>query len=406
MAFLVQFFRVVLSSFSLYILLFFIFSASYLISKPLIYRKKYWFWIYSVLGIGISFINAQLIVNNIGDLLVITCCVLMVLLCDTRKETFNSCIKIIFIFSVFYASSIWIQILLPGVYKGYLNLLSSDAAAKIIRNVSFGYYTGFSTNCGFTAGHIVAGIFALTSKLPNEYKERKKNTACVIFLLVSLFMTGKRFHAFACLLVVVVIYLFSVQGSKKIRRIGMVFTALFMVIILFYILKPLFMTIPSISRIIETLDLVIEGADVSNGRLVLWNWGMTQFRNNPIFGIGWGQFRNSVIGNVTLMTELDSHNIYVQLLCETGLVGFVSFVIPMLISLVKAIKLYKQYVTRNTVNDDKWKEMVLFSISYQAFFILYGFFGNPLYDTNYQIIYFFVIAVSCAAETQCVYYEH
>lgn len=126
---------------------------------------------------------------------------------------------------------------------------------------------------------------------------------------------------------------------------------------------------------------------MSNGRFVRFAYGWELFKQNPIFGIGWAQYRYNYI------KYSDVHNIYIQLLCETGIVGTVIFVLAFLCSLVKGIKKLLTCVRLNIT--DERRELLFYALFVQLLFLMYGLVGNGLYD--YYIFYFyaFAVAVSC-----------
>lgn len=63
--------------------------------------------------------------------------------------------------------------------------------------------------------------------------------------------------------------------------------------------------------------------DISTGRVEIWENGMRMFSSHPILGIGSGAFiaANSS-GDFGPPIDLNPHSIYVQLLAEVGLIGF------------------------------------------------------------------------------------
>jgi O-antigen ligase len=69
-------------------------------------------------------------------------------------------------------------------------------------------------------------------------------------------------------------------------------------------------------------------------RIILWGYALHQFIQSPVIGIGWGRFNdvNIVLSGISGMVDLalqgeqrfnvsSAHNSYLQLLCESGLVG-------------------------------------------------------------------------------------
>ncbi len=72
--------------------------------------------------------------------------------------------------------------------------------------------------------------------------------------------------------------------------------------------------------------------DVSSGRLELWKRAAKLFRDSPVTGIGWGRFSDHVTDTYNEYLDgplTDVHNNYLQLLCETGVMGFILVLSPM-----------------------------------------------------------------------------
>ena len=130
--------------------------------------------------------------------------------------------------------------------------------------------------------------------------------------------------------------------------------------------------------------------DVSTSRFELYAWAWKLFREHPLFGIGWGMYRTTVVGNVTFRAVLDTHNIYLQLLAETGLIGFLVFVTLFLYMWIKTKNAYLECLQKYP--QSIWKMAISFSLLYQTFFLLYGLTGNTLYDQHNQILYM----ISCS----------
>ena len=114
--------------------------------------------------------------------------------------------------------------------------------------------------------------------------------------------------------------------------------------------------------------------DMSVGRVDVWLKAFSMFGNHSLVGIGWGQYVNQGgwFWNI--------HNIYIQLLVETGIIGFIIYCGWFLFHLVRTWSMY----SKMRVNPEDYTNidycLMNFSLAMQIFFILYGFTGNPLYD--------------------------
>lgn len=65
-------------------------------------------------------------------------------------------------------------------------------------------------------------------------------------------------------------------------------------------------------------------------RLVLWDISWQVFKDNPVFGVGMGDYSivaENYLEGRKVLTVVDSHNIYLQMLATRGLVGFIPFVV-------------------------------------------------------------------------------
>jgi O-antigen ligase len=78
-------------------------------------------------------------------------------------------------------------------------------------------------------------------------------------------------------------------------------------------------------------------------RLAIWSGAFTLFAHSPVFGIGFGNLRGLMGGLLNLPDGWtgDAHNLYLELLAETGLVGFLVFGILVVLSLRTALKQWR-----------------------------------------------------------------
>jgi len=76
-------------------------------------------------------------------------------------------------------------------------------------------------------------------------------------------------------------------------------------------------------------------------RVELWNRAAELFQSNPLFGIGYGGFSHSV--SVEGLT--DTHNFYMRMLSEQGVIGFSLFAVVLLAALRSGWRLYRKAQT-------------------------------------------------------------
>lgn len=107
-------------------------------------------------------------------------------------------------------------------------------------------------------------------------------------------------------------------------------------------------------------------------------------------GIGFGcypQYSGDFYSNYTNAGLWQPHNIYYGMLCNIGIIGSVIFISFMLISLIKTIKLLK-----DTYENENYKNICMYSLMIQIWFLIYGYSGNGIFDINEM--YFYVVAIA------------
>jgi hypothetical protein len=77
----------------------------------------------------------------------------------------------------------------------------------------------------------------------------------------------------------------------------------------------------------------VAGDNAGGWRLAQWQFALDLWRDNVLFGVGWGNAQN------LLPSNLGVHSAYLEVLAETGIVGFILFVFA-LVSLVRGYRLY------------------------------------------------------------------
>jgi len=77
-------------------------------------------------------------------------------------------------------------------------------------------------------------------------------------------------------------------------------------------------------------------------RLAIWGGAFTVFAHSPVLGAGFGNLRTLMGGLLNLPDGWtgDAHNLYLELLAETGIVGFVAFAFLTITAMRKAMKQY------------------------------------------------------------------
>lgn len=262
---------------------------------------------------------------------------------------------------------------------------------KFTDMVNSGYFMGLVTHYSTSGMYMSLGLILSSALILVEKMQSGETTKLKLFLVVAfavaLLLTGKRANIlFSTCAFFAMYFIGYVRGNIK-NKIKQILVIFLLGVVICAFISQISIFQESIARFFVTGDL----DQVSTGRVSgLWIPALRAFSENPFLGIGWNQFRYQFpqMQGIYYINN-DCHNIYIQLLCENGIIGFCIFAFVML---------YTFFLICKIVSKEKNKKyssclpQLMFALGYQVFFLLYGLTGNPLYDI--QCLYPYI--VSCA----------
>jgi putative inorganic carbon (hco3(-)) transporter len=183
---------------------------------------------------------------------------------------------------------------------------------------------------GLGANHIGAffahyGACLLGLRLVEEHKWRRRlYLACLLFGLHPLFFSYSR-GAYVAAIAVLLFY--GIVRSRKLLVFSIICAFFWKVILPPTVIERVTMT--------ESTAGVLESS--AQERLDLWQHAVQLFKDNPVFGIGYGSFGYTVPqGSLT-----DTHNFYLRTLCEQGVVGVSIFLLILAFAFHSGWRLYR-----------------------------------------------------------------
>ena len=312
-----------------------------------------------------------------------------------NSVNFDGLIKWIKVMGVVAIVGIVIQMFVPSVYNTLIHYIFSPEGVNYVNTYAGrGYYSGLFHQVGDAAFYVSASIIAFVYL--SDYKYKKY---VLIALFIGLFLLSKRSLVIALVFSVLVTFLITGRNvSTKISRVAIVILVVIVFVYLLRILSGVFMEIKFFEKMAYTFDFLSEG-DIDallfqSGRLDLYDYAKLLFQENFMTGIGWGEFieKSSMVdpgGNNTSV-----HNIYLQLLCETGVIGLGAFILGAACSLVSSIRAKKMIENFNGTEKDLYYSLFKISFSGQLLFLLFGFVENPLYNENNLLFYFLMVFIN------------
>lgn len=280
-----------------------------------------------------------------------------------------------------------------GLYLNYFINIFPGSHTALLSWFNSGYMPGITTHYSTNGIYLGLGLILVMTDLIRIRSIKKENHAKVvfefIFVFVALLLTAKRAHILFAMMAMIMMY-YGYNSNHKISRviniIGIIIVAALFVVAL----------IPFVPTLQRVLGRFFE-SDISDlhGRTYFWKYAFAQFKTSPWIGIGWGGFKHryfNVIGSYSSSSDLvDVHNVYIQLLCEQGIIGLALFMVAAFGTFFMTYKLLKELRTSKIPSSKQEQYLLTLSIGIQSFFLMYCMSGNCLYDCEC----FFVYIASC-----------
>lgn len=336
------------------------------------------------------FRNYYLKENSEGKVLFFTLYLFLPFIVMSNEYLVKPFFKMIKFFCLEHVCGTFFVQFFKGIYLSYiLPWLSNGSDSVAYANIMSGY------NPGLTLHYSTNGMYLSISTIFFfcKYLKDKKKSSLIFTILssIALLLTGKRAHTLFVIVTCIAIYIFHCR-EKILNK----FLKLFIIIIIGVIsLLCLSTVVPQILNVVDRFEESIAKGELLSGREPFYELALDLWSQNRIIGVGWGAFsyyfQTNLYGPQFTYGYLDAHNVYLQILCECGIIGFIFFI---------SIAIYIFWRTWKNVKElekDLTKDMyfyALFSFGFQIFFLLYCFTGNPLYDIQCYAVYFIVVGVT------------
>ncbi|MBO5911879.1 MAG: O-antigen ligase family protein [Clostridia bacterium] len=221
------------------------------------------------------------------------------------------------------------------VSKVAFSIITKTSISYNNRLAAEGYGFAFGEDVGYTAFIIAFGLAIVWFSIKD--KNLKTHLPMIFILAFGLFAVQRRGELIVCLVAITVVTFIKWLKSRKwkvspISNLKTIVAPILCVVLTLIV----FNTVTIDSRYdyhqylssdlsqTEEVEGNVENIDIDkfgNGRMALWKIAIEGFSDKPILGNGWRSFKDMApeSGNIH---AINAHNVYLQLLCETGVVGF------------------------------------------------------------------------------------
>lgn len=285
--------------------------------------------------------------DNLSMVISMLICTVLIALSDSHEDMGRS-IRVLKTTGICMAVFVLFFAVFEGLFWKTIGPFLSETAQQYLRYyVPRGYGITLG-GCTFTDYVLVVGMGAVSAQLLFEHTSMRKRLLQWLSLFVcaaAVICVGRKGEVLALFATVVILLLiFATPEQRKKRGIILVAAVIFAVVAVIALL-PVLRNITTLKRYVQMIDNFLAGKDFSSGRLELYELAWDLFLDHPLFGIGWGQFAQSIPADFHLahngggvQTLKDVHCIYLQFLCESGLVGFVCIMVPICYCYIHTLK--------------------------------------------------------------------
>ena len=320
-------------------------------------------WIVSITWV-ITTLNISYIIKYVFAILLLYCFY-------KKKESGMYLVNGVVVVGIIFAGATFLFYFFPNIYlNSVVPKLADYLKETAVIMMRTNRYPGLTGHYSTNGTYLAIGFGAVISIIFCKAGEKKKNFKYLIVCLLilgALLLIGKRAHLVFSIAAAFGVYWLS-NDRDKVNRLIKLLGIVLVAAILFVIMVN---QIPALSNTFNRFSETADSGDFLMSRGLFYAEAISQFKSHLLLGCGWKQMVN--------LLAHDVHNIYIQLLAETGLVGFSFYTILFVSGLLMAVRLVKMAASSSSESIVD-KKLIYFAAYYMFFFILYGFTGNPLYD--------------------------
>ena len=325
------------------------------------------------------------------------------------RKQLNNIMKIAVISALFFALFVLTFFIFEDLFwNSYYHILSEASRAYADRYIPRGFSPVLGGSCTYTDYVMMVGVGVFCGiffSLKKESKKKKK-IICIVAITILIFafiVVGRRGELLGVIGAILIFWILTGKGRYKWVRLGGMIGGVIVILGLFVLFLPQLKEIEFLRRYVMTIEKLLAGQDITSGRTELYTQALNLFFSSPIFGIGWGQFACYVTPEFKAIHGQDVmnvHNIYLEFLCEVGIIGAIFIIVPMAYMLAKTIK---QFVRLYHFSSDteNWRlaiQLNTASLMIQLFFIMVGLIDPCFSKVIFWAIYALAVKLfSCAS---------
>ena len=260
------------------------------------------------------------------------------------------------------------------------SILNSSAYVNNLLQHWQGLNPGIADDYGFNAFCNLMFCGLMITKVLINKKIKIFDIILLIASIISLIIIGKRGHLLCLAVGAIICFLIAFNKMPLKKRITIVVGVILIGFATYYVA----LQIPATEILIKRLEQSQTTSGMLNGREGIYNFEINKFNQNIFLGIGIRGLVSYGVG--------DGHNIYLQLLCETGIICASVIFVQLLYNYIKSFKLYYKNI--------EYRRLFMYSIFVQTFFLVNGITENTFFVESILIYYLLITSFNNFKEVE------
>lgn len=335
-------------------------------------------WVVCICWMAFSVLHTYSLLSGVKFFSVFATFVLCGIVLTSETDWYDLFIGIMKKFLVFHALFTFFQFFLPKISLKITGLFL-DADSQILtrewieqnRN-----YAGISGQTMINAFYfILLGGICISELMQNDFRLKITDMLILVISFIGLVLTGKKGAWLAtlnCFAIVIFIYMSASLSKKHLKAITW--------ILIFSTVGAIMMII----RIGDDLLNIMLGSSVISRERIIYN-AKQIFSEHPWIGSG--------TDSIAYYIAHSTHNIYIQVLCEYGIIGEIIFIFALIYTeVITIIKIYKKSRYGLELGSDLGRMYLL--VFYNSFILINGFTENTLFTYQFFLPYMLLIAAA------------
>lgn len=310
-------------------------------------------------------------------------------------------------FSLFSLLFILVEALSGEKILNVLSFLLSDSSYALERQhvIEKTSYQGLTiSNSIITYSCLICAAYGFYLYTGKSKSKKYKILRCFLVLMpiiVTLFLQQQRSNLLFAPLSFAFVFLISDNKNRSNKFIYIICSSLAIILVVLCVM-PLLYRISSTARLLDTLNMFLNGESVLSNRSVLYERAIEMWKEKPLLGYGWFEYLQTNFGIIKQNTYSHTHNIVLEILADGGLVGLFVMLSPIICCIIFNIK---DLVESSKYENQYFCRVFRFTLVIQVFFIIDSLLHVTFYLSYFMILYFVVLLVYYSVREEKRRYE-